>query len=63
MLGAPRALQGLGDVVLIVVAVRIAQLRQVLRVALTGDDGLEDGHAGHPRDLANDLGQLEMHLF
>jgi hypothetical protein len=63
MLGAPRALQCLGDVVLIVVAVRIAQLREVLRVTLAREDGLEDSHAGHPGDLTDDLGELEMHLF
>ena len=63
MFGAPGALQCLGDVVLRVVAVRVAPLREVLWVALACDDGLEDGHAGHPRDLTDDLGELEMHLF
>jgi hypothetical protein len=63
MLGAPRAWQCLGDVVLIVVAVRIAQLREVLRVTLAREDGLEESHAGHPGDLTDDLGELAMHLF
>jgi hypothetical protein len=38
---APGALQRLGDVLLIVVAVGVAQLRQALRVALAREDGLE----------------------
>ena len=63
MLGAPRALQCLGDVVLIVVAVRMAQLREVLRVTLAREDGLEESHTGHPGDRTDDWGELEMHLF
>jgi len=63
LLGAPRALQRLSAVGLIVVAVRIAQLREVLRVALARDDGLEESHPGHPGDLPDDLGEREMHLF
>jgi hypothetical protein len=61
--GSPGALPRLGDVVLIMVAVRVAQLREVLLVALARDDGLEDGHAGHARDVTDDLGELEVHLF
>src|SRR5207244_6441056 len=62
MLGAPRALQRLGDVVLIMVAVRIAQLCEVLRVALAREDGREESHAGHARDVTDDWGELAMHL-
>ena len=51
------------DVLLIVVAVGVAQLRQALRVALAREDGLEDSHAGHPGDRTDDLGELAMHLF
>jgi hypothetical protein len=61
--GAPGALARLGDVVLRVVAVWGAQLREVLRVALARDNGLEDGHAGHPGHRTDDLRELEMHLF
>jgi hypothetical protein len=61
-LGAPGALQRLGDGVLVVVTVRSAQLGQRTRVALARKEGREDGHAGHPRDLPDDLGALEMHL-
>ena len=61
--GAPGALARLGDVVLRVVAVWVAQLREVLRVALARDNGLEDGHAGHPGNITDDLRALEMHLF
>jgi hypothetical protein len=61
--GAPGALERLGDVVLRVVAVWVAQLREVLRVALARSNGLEDGHAGHTCDLTDDLGELEIHLF
>jgi hypothetical protein len=63
VLSAPGALQRLGDVLLSVVAVGVAQLRQALRVALAREDGLEDGHAGHARALTDDLGELAMHLF
>ena len=42
MFGAPGALQRLGDVVFRVVAVRVAQLREALGVALTREDGLEE---------------------
>src|SRR2546429_302802 len=34
-----------------------------LWVTLAREDGLEDGHAGHPSDLTDDLSELEMHLF
>jgi hypothetical protein len=61
--GAPGALARLGDVVLRVVAVWVAQLREVLRGALARDDGLEEGHAGHPGHITDDLRELEMHLF
>ena len=62
-LSAPGALQRLGDVLLIVVAVGVAQRRQALRVALAREDGLEEGHAGHARDRTDDLGELKMQLF
>jgi len=61
--GAPGALERLGAVVLCVVAVWVAQLREGLRVALASEDGLEDGHAGHPGTITDDLRELEMHLF
>ena len=61
--GAPGALARLGDVVLRGVAVWVAQLREVLRVALARDTGLEDGHASHACDVTDDLRELEMHLF
>jgi hypothetical protein len=34
----------------------------MLRVALTREDGLQDGHASPSRDVTDDLGELEMHL-
>ena len=42
---------------------RLAQLRQALRVALTRDDGFDDGHAGHTREITHDLGEFEVHLL
>jgi hypothetical protein len=61
--GAPGALQGLGNVVRIVGAVRVAQLCEVLRVALARYKGFEDGHAGRARDVTDDLGEFEVHLL
>ena len=63
MLGAPGALQRLGDVVLIVVAMGVAQLGQRHGIAFARDDGFEDGHAGHARDVTDDLGEFEVHLL
>ena len=63
MLGTPIALQRLGNVVRIVVTVRVAQLCQALRIALARHDGFDDGHAGHARDVTHDLGEFEVHLL
>ena len=61
VLSTPGVLQRLGDVVLIVVAVWVTQLREALRVAFARDDGLEDGHVGRSREVTDHLGELEMH--
>ena len=63
VLGAPGALQRLGDIGLIVVAVGVAQLRQALRVALARHNGLADGHTGRPSAMTDHLGEREVHLF
>jgi len=63
VLGTPGALQRLGDVVRIVLAVGGAQLRQVLGMALARSDRLHDGHAGHAREVTDDLGECEGHLL
>jgi hypothetical protein len=63
VLGAPGALQRLGDLVLTMLAMRVAQLGQDYGSAFAREDGLEDGHAGHTRDITDDLGELEVHLL
>ncbi len=61
--GAPKALQGLGHVVRIVVTVRVAPLCQALRMALAREDGFDDGHAGHASEVTDNVGELEVHLW
>jgi hypothetical protein len=62
VLGAPGALQGLGDVLLIMGAVGVAPLRQALRVTRAREDGREESHAGHAGEVTDDLGEREVHL-
>jgi hypothetical protein len=44
VLGPPGTLQGCGDLVFTVLAVRVAQRAQGERIALPRDDGFADGH-------------------
>ena len=52
MLVAPMALQGAGDDRLIVLAALVTPVGQRLRMALTSQDGADDGEAGHARHVA-----------
>jgi hypothetical protein len=36
--------------------------RQHRRVPLAGDEGADDGHAGHPGDVRDDMVELKIHL-
>ena len=60
---APGALQRLGDLVRIVVALGVTELGEGHRSAFARDDRLDDGHAGAPRELTDDLGELAVHLL
>jgi len=63
MLGPISALERLGDVVLAVGAVGIAMCRQLVWVTLAGDDVAQDEQPRHAGDVADDVGQLEIHLL
>ncbi len=60
---APMALQGIDNVVRLVMTVRVTQLGEALRRALARDHGFEDGHAGHARDVTDHVGELAVHLL
>ena len=60
-LGAPSALQGLGQVVCLVMPVRVTPRGQALRTALARAPGLADRHARHARDGTAPWGALAMH--
>lgn len=62
MLGTPMALQGHGPLVRIVVTVWVTQWCQALWMALAREDGFEEGHPGHARDVTEHLGALAVHL-
>jgi hypothetical protein len=55
--------QGLGDRGLIVFAPPIAMAGQTLGVALACQDGMDNLHACLPVNIADHLGQFEMHLL
>jgi len=63
VLGLVVAFERLGDLVLALGAVGIAVRRQLVRVALAGDDVAQDEPPGHARDVADHVGQLEIHLL
>src|SRR3954451_2053702 len=54
--------QGLGDLFLGALAALIAQLGQFDRIATAGQDGFDDRHPGLAHDVADDQGELEVHL-
>ena len=61
MLRAIAAVQRLGDLRHRVLAAAVAQLGQLLRVAFASQDGADDLQAGHAGDVAEHLGQLQVH--
>ena len=62
VLGAPTALQALGDLVLAGADARILQAGQSQAIALTGDDGAQDLLARLAGHVGDDIGQLDVHL-
>jgi hypothetical protein len=60
--GAPGALPRLRDVVRIVVAVRVAQRREGLWIALARHESFDNGHAGGAGDVTDAVGACEGHL-
>ena len=63
MFGPPRPFQRQGNLSLSVMTSLIAQSGQLDGIALALQDGTDDQHAGHPRDVADDLRQLDIHLL
>ena len=59
---APGARQRQRDCVRRLLAARVAEGGERVRVARTGDDGAEDARPGVPRDIAERLGQRDMPL-
>ena len=57
------AVQRRGDLAGRAPAASVAQLGQHDRISLARNDGAEDLQAGHAGDVAEDLGQLEVHEF
>jgi hypothetical protein len=63
VLSTPGALERLGDVVLTVLAVRVAERGQGERVACASENGCEDGHARGAGAVTHDLGACAVHLW
>src|SRR5262245_38118248 len=59
----PSALESLSDRFYIKFTVAVPELRQALRVPLAIHDSLQGGQPGLAGDVANDLGELDIHLF
>jgi hypothetical protein len=63
VLGEVVAFQGLGDLVLGVMAARVAVLGEFEGVMLAIGDVADDGQAGSAGDVRDDIGELEVHLL
>ena len=61
VLSPPIALERLGDGRLVTAAAGIAESGQAGQITLAAEDGLDDGQAGLAGDVADDLGELEVH--
>ncbi|MCY1536034.1 hypothetical protein D9M68_714710 [compost metagenome] len=62
MFQAPVAMQATRNRLLIRLDPSIAKSRQLVWVALTFNNRPEDLHAGHASDIADDVGELDIHL-
>ncbi|MCY1306521.1 hypothetical protein D9M70_563850 [compost metagenome] len=62
MFHAPVAMQATSNRFLIRLDASISKSRQLLWVALTFNNRPEDLHAGHASDIADDVGELDIHL-
>ena len=63
MFGTPIAVQGAGNRGLILFAAAVAELGEGQRITVAVEDGLDDGHAGDPRDVTDHLGELDVQPF
>jgi hypothetical protein len=54
--------QGLPDGVHRGMTARVTMSCQHRRIPLTGDEGADDGHAGHPGDIRDNVMELKIHL-
>ena len=62
MLGAPVALQALGDLVGAGADAHVLHRAQHLAIALAGDDGAQDLLARLAHHVGDDVGELDVHL-
>jgi len=62
VLGAPGAIEGMGDGSRVLLAPRIPSLRQLVRVTFSRQDRLDDGQARHASNVTDHVLQLDMHL-
>jgi hypothetical protein len=60
VVGTPMAVQGAGHRGLLLCAAAVAELGEGQRSTGAVEDGLDDGHAGDPREVTDHLGALEV---
>jgi hypothetical protein len=63
VLRAPVALERAGDHLRVGLAAGVTQRGERSGVALPSEDRSDDRQAGHPGDVAHDMGQLQVHLL
>ncbi len=62
VLGSPVPMQTTGNGLVISFDTTVSKVGQYLRIALAADNGLDDFHPCQAGDIADDIGQLDVHL-